>query len=214
MRPGIILVMKYIIFDFNGTVVDDIGISLNAINHTVKKYLNRKEVSLEEYRDVFTFPVKKYYERVGFDFNILSWEEVGQTWMDYYLKHQYDAPLHEGVKELLIKAKQKGYTNVVLSASKLDQLKKQLKDLGVYDYFDIVLGIDNIYATSKLPLALDFIKDKNPTDCLFIGDSGHDKEVADAMGVRCLLIAKGHESKERLLKLTDEVYDDIREVQI
>ena len=31
-----------------------------------------------------------------------------------------------------------------------------------------------------------------------IGDTGHDKEVADALGIRCLLVSSGYESSARL----------------
>ena len=206
--------MKYIIFDFNGTVVDDIDLSLRAINHTAKKYLNRGPITIEEYKDVFTFPVKKYYERVGFDFNKLNWEEVGQCWMDYYQEHQKEAPVFDGVVELLKENHKKGYKNILLSASRIDLLIKQTKELGIYEYFDEILGIDNIYASSKLPIGLKFMEGKNSKDCVYLGDSKHDLEVAKAMGVRCILVANGHESKERLLKIHDEVCDDIREVHI
>lgn len=206
--------MKYIIFDFNGTIVNDVALSLAAINYTAKKYLKRDEITLEEYGRVFTFPIKNYYAALGFDFNLVSFEEAGQCWYDYYCKHQHEAKLHDGIKETLIENKKKGYKNIVISASKSDLLDKQLKDLGVYDYFDEILGNDNIYASSKVHIGKAFMKDKDPKDCLMIGDSGHDKEVADAMGIDCILIARGHEGKERLLKVTDKVYDSIKEVNL
>lgn len=206
--------MKYILFDFNGTIINDVELSLEAINNTAKKYLHRDEISLEEYREVFTFPVKKYYERLGFDFNVLDWEECGKNWFDYYQKHKDKAKLHDGIIELLIKNHEKGYKNIVLSASKKDLLIEQLKELEVYDCFDEVLGIDDIYASSKLPIGLEFIKDKNPKDCILIGDSEHDKSVADAMGIESILVANGHESKERLMKISKNVYSNIKEVEL
>lgn len=206
--------MKYVLFDFNGTIVDDVALSLAAINHAAKKYLKRDEIKIDEYRNVFTFPVKDYYTALGFDFNKINWEEAGKYWYDYYCLHQEEAKLHDGIKETLISNRNKGYKNIVLSASKSDLLNKQLKDLGVYDLFDEILGNDNIYASSKVHIGKAFMKDKDPKDCLMIGDSGHDKEVADAMGIECILIAKGHEAKERLLKVTDKVYDSIKEVNL
>ena len=99
-----------------------------------------------------------------------------------------------------------------MSASKLDMLKGQLDKLDILDMFDEVLGIDNIYATSKLPIGLEFIKDKDPNECLMIGDTLHDGEVARAMGVECVLVANGHQSKNVLAQSGLMVYDDIREV--
>lgn len=206
--------MKYVLFDFNGTIVNDVELSLRAINHTAKKYLHRGPIYLDEYQHIFTFPVKDYYSALGFDFNVLNWEEVGNCWFDYYQEHQKEAPLHDSVIDLLISNHDKGYKNIVLSASKKDLLINQLKELGVYDYFDDVLGIDNIYASGKIKLGKEFIKDKNPEDCVMLGDSEHDKAVADAMGVECILIAAGHEAKDRLVKICDRVYDSLKEVEL
>jgi phosphoglycolate phosphatase len=62
-------------------------------------------------------------------------------------------------------------------------------------------------------VAKDWIKDNNvdPKKVLFIGDTDHDFEVASSIGVDCLLIANGHQSKERLLKVTPNVVDDIKD---
>lgn len=204
--------MKYLIFDFNGTILNDTGLGLECINRCIDDFLDRDHLSLEEYRNIFTFPVKHYYEVVGFDFDVLSWEKVGRKWMDYYEAGFDKCQLYDGIKEILIKNHLLGNKNIVLSASKLDMLKGQLDKLGIIDMFDEVLGIDNIYATSKLPIGLEFIKDKNPKDCLMIGDTLHDGEVARAMGVECVLVARGHQSKDVLCQSGLRVYDDIREV--
>ena len=207
--------MKYIIFDFNGTVLDDIDVCIEAENKTIEHFkLNRKPLTKEEYLDIFTFPVKDYYEKVGFDWNVYSYEEVGKYWFSWYnsLKHKYK--IHDGVIELLKKNHELGNKNVILSASSLIELKKQLDELDIAKYFDDVLGIDNIYAGSKLNIALKWIEDKDPKDCLMLGDTLHDLEVARSMNVDCILIANGHQPKEKLIKEYDKVLDNIKEVII
>lgn len=206
--------MQYVIFDFNGTILNDVDVSVDCLNKTIKKYLLRDFISVEEYKRIFTFPVKKYYEAVGFDFNQLDWYEVGQFWMDEYLNNYTKCKLNDGITDLLIKNKANGIKNVVLSASRIDILSKQLKDLGIIVYFDEILGIDNIYATSKLPIGLNFIADKDRNECVMIGDTLHDLEVANSMGIRCILVSCGHQDKDILLENHDEVYDDIRSVRI
>ncbi len=206
--------MQYVIFDFNGTILNDVDVSLDCLNKTIQKYLFRDFIAVEDYKRIFTFPVKKYYEAVGFDFDQLDWYEVGQYWMDLYLSNYFKCKLNDGVVDLLVDNKNKGIKNVVLSASRVDILKKQLADLGIIDYFDEILGIDNIYGTSKLPIGLNFIEDKDRSECVMIGDTLHDLEVAKSMGVRCILVSCGHQDKEILLENHDEVYDDIRSIRI
>lgn len=206
--------MKYIIFDFNGTIVDDLDISIEAINLTIDKYLDRGPLSKEEYYKCFTFPVKKYYENVGFDFKKSDWYEVGQYWMDHYISNRKRCSVHDGIVEFLKKNHELGNKNIILSASMKEHLTQQLKELNVYEYFDEIIGLDNIYAHSKLDNGLAYIKDKNKEDCLLLGDTLHDFEVAKEMGIKCILIAKGHQDKETLLKAGCKVVDSIREVEI
>jgi len=205
--------MRYWIYDFNGTILDDLDACIWCENQTIKKYLNRAPLTKEEYLNIFCFPVKDYYEKVGFSWDKFNYEEVGDYWYSFYKESSKFYKLHDGVIEVLKRNHNNKDKNICLSASRKDELIRQLKELGIYELFDEVLGTSDIYAYSKIPVALDWIKDKDPNNCLFIGDTLHDKEVADAMKVRCVLVSKGHQAKEKLIKECDDVVDDIREVK-
>lgn len=203
------------IFDFNGTVLDDVDVCLKAENYTIEHFgLKREPLTMDEYLHIFTFPVKDYYEKVGFRWDEFSYEEVGRYWFDWYCALKPEYRLHDGVIELLEENRRKGLKNILLSASSLVELKKQLQELNIADYFDEVLGLGDIYAGSKEDIALEWIKDKNRDECIMLGDSLHDLDVANAMGVRCILVANGHQAKDILVKNWDNVVDDIREVKI
>jgi len=207
--------MKYLILDFNGTVLDDVDVGIAAENATIKKFgLNRTPLTRDEYLHIFTFPVKDYYEKVGFDWNVYSYEEVGKYWFEQYCSRKNEYKIFDGVVDILKRNHELSNYNILLSASHLDALKIQLKELGIEEYFDEVLGIDNIYAGSKVDVALKWIADKNPQDCLMIGDSLHDLDVANAMGVKCYLVAKGHQAKDVIINHGAKVYDDIRDIKL
>ena len=206
--------MRYLIFDFNGTIVNDIQLSLESINYCLKKYINKGPLSLEEYRDIFRFPVKDYYVAAGFDFNKQNWDEVANCWMEHYQKHHHECQIFDGVIELVNEAHSKGYKCIVLSASEVEILKQQLTEFGIYDLFDDVIGISDIYAVSKVDSAVNYFKGQDISDSILIGDTDHDKEVADKLGCKCILVASGHESYERLIKCNDIVYNSIKEVKL
>lgn len=209
------LIMKYLVLDFNGTVLDDLDVCIEAENRTIEHYgLDRAPLTREEYLDIFTFPVKDYYEAVGFDWNRYSYEEVGAYWFSWYRKLRDKYKVFDGVTDICKRNHELGNSNILLSASSKVELLQQLKELNISEYFDEVLGIDNIYAGSKLDVGLNWVKDKDVNECLMIGDTLHDYEVAQGMGIRCVLVANGHQSKEKLLQYCDEVYDDIREVRL
>ena len=206
--------MKYLIFDFNGTIVNDIALSLESFNYCLNKYLNKGPLTLEEYRNIFCFPVIDYYKKVGFDFNVQSWEEVAKCWMDHYQKHHHECEIFDGVTDLIIEAHKLGYRCVVLSASETSILNFQLKEFGIFDYFDDVIGIDDIYAVSKVEYAKKYFDGKDLSDSLLLGDTDHDKQVADELGCKCILIASGHQAYDKLIKCNDIVYNSIKEVKL
>ena len=207
--------MKDLVYDFNGTILNDVDVCVKAENKTIEHFhLDRPPLSREEYLKLFTFPVKHYYELVGFDWNVNPYEEVGQYWFNWYRELRNEYRVFDGVEEILEENHRKGLMNILLSASSLVELKKQLDELGIAQYFDEVLGIDNIYAGSKVDIALNWIADKDPKECLMIGDTLHDLETARAMGIDCVLVANGHQDRETLEEHYDKVVDDIREVRI
>ena len=53
--------MKTIFFDFNGTIINDVDLCLNILNEMLKEN-GLEPITLERYREIFTFPIKKYYQ--------------------------------------------------------------------------------------------------------------------------------------------------------
>ena len=65
-----------IIWDWNGTVVEDSYVFVNIMNSYLRDF-NLTPISIQDYRKSFRFPVKDYYINLGLelsdkDFNKLS----------------------------------------------------------------------------------------------------------------------------------------------
>ncbi|MDE6241765.1 MAG: HAD hydrolase-like protein [Anaeroplasmataceae bacterium] len=186
---------KYIFLDFNGTIIDDVDLCLDLLNDILKNQ-NKKLVTKEQYKDIFTFPVKKYYELAGVDFSIESFESLADKFIAAYQPLSLKCGLFPNSIEAFQKLKEKGYHLVILSASEKNNLLEQCESFGIVSYFDSILGIDNIHAASKVGIALKFMEEKHikGEDILFVGDTLHDLEVAKAMGASCMLVSCGHQS--------------------
>jgi phosphoglycolate phosphatase len=204
---------EHIIWDWNGTLLNDTDLSLNLINALLKSK-NIKTLSLEDYRFIFDFPVKKYYAKAGFNFAEYSFEEVGKQWMDEYEKRKGETLLFDGTKDVLDYISSLGIGQSILSAYSLHTLIEMINTHGLTKYFKHVTGLDHIYATSKLIIGQELIKKLNIPlrKILLIGDTLHDYDVAGELGVQCILIANGHQSRERLLSSGLPVLNDIREL--
>lgn len=202
-----------LIFDFNGTLIDDCDVCLEILNILCKEN-NLPLVSKRKYKSIFTFPVSSYYKIVGFDTSSKSFEKIGNRFHEFYNVLSYQkVKLFKNVNTVLNDLSKK-YTLVCLSASMQETLLKQLKFYKIDQYFTYIVGLNNNKAHSKKEVACNFIKDNN-IDCskaLFIGDSIHDLEVANVINTKCVLLSTGHTAKSRLKKVNDIVIDDIKEI--
>ncbi|PLX13651.1 MAG: HAD family hydrolase [Marinilabiliales bacterium] len=207
--------IKAIIWDWNGTLLNDVDICVECMNQLLHKR-NIKPLTKEKYLEIFTFPVKEYYENAGFDFSKEKFEVPALQFIDLYHKNLKNAKLHTEVIEILKYTKSKGIEQYVLSAMQHDSLIKSLNDSGIYKYFKHINGIDNHYAHSKVEIGLELIK-KIPFDkeeIIMVGDTLHDESVAKELGVKCVLIAKGHQSKERLNVNGSKILDELGDLKL
>lgn len=187
----------YCIWDFNGTILDDVELGIFSINELFKLHGMEKRIEREEYCARFDFPIKDYYQRVGFDFDKTPYEELAPEWIDIYFSNFDKAKIYGDVVDTLNFFEQKGMRQCVLSASELNSLKKQIKDFGIDGYFEEIMGIDNIYAASKIMLAKAW-RERHPDEkVMFIGDTTHDIETARALSADCYIVCAGHQSRER-----------------
>ena len=202
-----------IFWDFNGTILDDLDLCYNILNEMLVNH-GKKTVTKEEYLKIFTFPIKTYYEKAGFDFEKTSFESLADEFIKKYQKASLDLTIHEGLIEAVHHFKEKGVKNVVLSASKIDNLIEQLEHYQIKNLFDDVLGISDVYAHSKVDVAKKYIQENGyeNTKKLMIGDTLHDAEVAESIGSKILLYTKGHQAKERFnnYETIDSFYELIK----
>lgn len=200
---------KYVIWDWNGTLFNDVQISIDAMNRMleVKEYPQRLDKDL--YKNIFSFPVIEYYKKVGLNFDKHPFDELAQLFIDLYSQVQDDAVLFDDVPDILEYFKSTGVKQSVISVCEKGRLAYQISRFHIMDYFDDILGTDDNYAVSKIDIAKKWFSDNGilPDEAVFIGDTVHDYEVAEAVGCACILAADGHQSGE-ILSGTDAIVVD------
>ncbi|SVD25320.1 uncharacterized protein METZ01_LOCUS378174, partial [marine metagenome] len=65
---------KHIIWDWNGTLLDDGWLFVDVMNSILRRR-GMDTITLEKYREIFGFPVKDYYLKLGFDLEKEPFEE-------------------------------------------------------------------------------------------------------------------------------------------
>jgi phosphoglycolate phosphatase len=188
-----------IIWDWNGTLLDDVSICIDVMNDILGRR-GMDKLTRRKYQQIFMFPVIEYYRQLGFDFERDSFEDLSVEFIDAYNRKLKDARLFRYSLDILGEFKARNYLQVIISAMKQAYLEDSLRDKKVRYFFDYVIGLDDHYAESKIDFAVDFITRSNihVGKAILIGDTTHDYEVSRALGCKCLLVANGHQSYERL----------------
>ena len=206
---------KNIIWDWNGTLLDDVQLCNDIINiQLVKRSL--PAISLKTYREIFTFPVKDYYIKAGFDFKDESFEKIGKDFIDEYEIRKTNCSLFPNTMEILSRIKLMNIKQYLLSAYKHDTLEKLIEHFNLSQYFESINGLNHIYADGKLELGKRLMQEIREHDkegkTLLIGDTVHDYEVALEIGADCFLISTGHQDESKLRVLDIPVLSNIKEV--
>ena len=200
---------SHILWDFNGTLLDDVGIGIASINALLRPRGLLTLDSREAYQRVFRFPIEEYYRSLGFDFSKEPYDALAREWVVEYRAREKTAPLFDGAREILAYIKERGIPQILFSATQQQMLEEQVKQLGIGEFFDEILGTSDIYATGKTQRGLDWMGRVRPARPLLIGDTPHDGETARAMGIECLFVAQGHASAEALGKLGFPVTENL-----
>lgn len=204
---------KTIFWDWNGTLLDDTYVCIDAMNVLLR---DRKLNELDEvtYRDIFTFPVRDYYVKAGFDFSKEAFETPAIEFIENYDRMVKTASIFEDAIETLEVFKREGYTQMILSAMQNEFLNDLVRSHKIDHYFSKISGIDNHYAAGKVDNARKLIAglEGQGGEMIMIGDTIHDHEVGLALGMRVILVSRGHQSETRLRETGRELAHNFKEV--
>ena len=201
-----------VIWDFNGTILDDLMTGIDSADELLLRYGLPPIQTVDHYYEVFGFPIRDYYQRIGFDFSKIDYAVLAHEWVAIYLRRVKDAPMRDGILDAINELKRRGVSQTVLSMTESTMLHQQLGYLGLTNTFDEICGLDNIYATSKLQLAAAWRQQHPNETVLFVGDTSHDAESAKVIDCHCVLLAGGHESRASLLRTGAKVVDSPMEI--
>lgn len=189
---------KLIIWDWNGTLLNDVDSCVKAMNIMLERR-KMKHLDRSIYKEIFTFPVQNYYETIGFNFNKESFEDLSVEYINLYINIAKTASLQAKAIEALNYYRNKVCKQIIISASEQLSLERQVKQYKITKYFNSIIGLNNIHAKSKLQNALNYMSSSkiDSKQVLFIGDTYHDYEVATEIDCDCFLVRNGHQNLDK-----------------
>jgi phosphoglycolate phosphatase len=206
--------MKYknILWDWNGTILNDTPVAFESTNILLQRY-GYPTITLEYYRDNIDTPIVNFYSKI-FDLNKHDLETLDNEWGVLYNQLSYKINLHTGIENMLHNLADNNFNQVILSAFKTDVIKSYAHKLNIEHYFDDILGTEGIVMESKTVRGKRYMQEHNfaPEQTLYIGDTLHDFDTAQGLGVDCILFSGGQQSPKLLKQCNAPVYDDFETI--
>lgn len=185
-------VIRNVIFDWSGTLVDDLPAVWEASNHVFRQ-AGVPPLTLEEFRAEFRLPYLGFYEKFVPKVPIADLE----GWFHSRFAECQDSvvPLPHA-RELLEFCSHRGLRAFVFSAVHPRHLGTQAEVTGFRPYFEKIYGGVADKRTQILGLLQDNGLDPDAT--MFVGDMQHDIDTAKAGGVHSVAVLTGYNSLTQL----------------
>ena len=214
MAKSILDGVSLVVWDWNGTLLDDVRVNLDTINALLTRRGIRNIKDEAEYRGGFGFPIIDYYRTLGFDTEREAFSDIADEYVRVYGEKLHEASLASDAVEALSRFKTLGIRQVIISAAEGERLRREVESYGIDGYFTDVIGTGDNLGSSKVSLAVNFVErcGVEQDKILFIGDLLHDAEVARECGCKAVLVSAGHQSADRLAASGYPVLPDIKTV--
>lgn len=171
--------LKLIIFDYDGVIVDSFSNCHDVYKIICKKLNKNCPENFEEFKKIYGHSSSECYNQLGFSEeerlqgNIIYKEEI--------LKKE--VKLYPGVVDVL-KTLHDKCKLILISSSYKEELEQKTKKFGIYDLFDSITGRESVTITrlGKIDIIKKLINDSGlkPEEILMIGDRNVD--FTDGMG--------------------------------
>ncbi len=204
----------HIIWDWNGTLLDDVWLNLEILNPILIKH-RCPTITESQYRTLFDFPVKNFYEKLGMHDVVLSFDELCSQFNIEMNKRRYECSLFFNVPEVLTEFKNNGLTQSILSLHPHDSLKELIHYYKIQEHFIELVGANNLRGESKIDQGKAKVQrlSIDPSEIVVVGDTVHDYEVAEAIGASCILLSHGYHSKDRLRSCNTPIADSLDDLK-
>lgn len=184
--------IRNVIFDWSGTLVDDLPAVWQATNHVLAK-AQRAEMSLEQFRAEFCLPFTIFYDRHVPEVPLPQLEE----WFHTRFRQVQDSVLElPHAREFLEFCRARKLRTFLLSTVHRDHFAVQAAVTG----FDRYLEKPYVNVWDKRQKIHDLLKENGlcPEETLFIGDMQHDIETARHGGIHSCAVLTGYNTLDQL----------------
>ena len=179
---------KFILFDFDGTLVDSLETSISVINNLAVKN-NVKPFNLQEINELRKLPIVERCKRVKFPLYKIPF--VILEFYRLYKKNMASLKLFDGIAELFEQLESHQFQIAIISSNSKENINDFLKGNQITCIKEIITS-NNIFGKN---LVIDqFLKKHrlSKSDVLYVGDELRDIVACKQVGVKIIWVPWGY----------------------
>ncbi len=200
------MIRRLIVFDWNGTLLSDTIPSWKAANVCLDFY-GMTPITLQRYRETFTFPVIHFYKLNGCDVDtvLVKKSEANMIFQNAYESLAAKSRMRAGGRQILTWLHKNNIPAIILSNYLTDKIEWQLKRLGVAQFFEFVSAHDDdgtkiLEHTTKTGRLADYMKAHGyaAENTVIIGDTMEEPQIGRDLNVASVGLTDGYITERRL----------------
>ena len=214
--------LKTIIFDFDGTIGNTQQIILRSMQATIRE-LGLPERTDDQCAAMIGLPLTQCFTELYPDYpETVVDAEKGKLCAATYRRLfdefnlQGAVPLFPHVSETIIALHQQGFGLTIASSRSHQTLDAYVRDLRLGDYIHYILGVEDVKDAKPGPgPVLKTLRDfcLQPEECIVVGDTKYDIQMAHNAGVKAVGVTYGNGSREEMENEAAEwIIDDFAEM--
>ncbi len=201
-----------VLWDWNGTLLDDCETALSCVNEMLDD-MGKGHIDIQKYYSLVDTPIINFY--IGlFGTDKLNFDKISHDYHTAYNKKIQNIGLMQGAREILEHNRSLGITQVIITSAQRSDVQRLVRHYGIEEYFKDIIGASDKYAAQKITRAVEYFEE-NKLDrktAIMVGDTLHDLDTANALHVECVLITKGHQGEEILKNSGCKVINSLAEL--
>lgn len=188
--------IKHVIFDFDGTIVDTMGLAIRLINEAAEKYKYRpvREEDLDYLRSLSLLDRLKAV-------NVSPYQipRIGMELSRTYSKALASIEVFAGMREVIGELKQRGFALSIISSNSHYNIRKFLADNQLH-LFDHIYCAKNLFGKDKTIASMIKKLHLQRDELIYIGDECRDILACKANCIKVIAVTWGFDAPQMLIE--------------